>query len=49
MAKQNDPTRAGNSKYAKKLRLKKGRGEVSMGWMWWTEGTTPRKLAVKST
>lgn len=32
----------GESKYAKKLRLKTGRGHVEPTWMWWTEGPAGR-------
>lgn len=32
----------GESKYAKKLKLKMGRGEVSPMWMWWAEGSNGR-------
>jgi len=46
--RQDDPSRVGNSKYAKKLRLKRGRGEVSPRWMWWLEGATPRRFAITS-
>jgi len=48
MAKQSDnPGKRSKSKYAKKLKLKRGNGVVSPRWMWWseTEGH-PRKLGM---
>jgi hypothetical protein len=35
----------GKSKYAEKLALKMGSGKRRIGWMWWTEGDSPRDIA----
>jgi hypothetical protein len=36
----------GSSKYAAKYALKMGGGKRQLGWVWWTEGDTPREIQV---
>lgn len=49
MSRQNradDPSRIGNSKYAKKLARKRGRGRIDPGWQWWFFRGTPEEAAI---
>jgi len=41
-----DPNRSGNSKYAKKLQRKRGRGRIEPGWQWWFFRGTPEESAI---
>jgi hypothetical protein len=43
---QKNEKQKSKSQYAKKVKRKLGSGTVDPRWMWWTEGATPRRLAM---